>query len=65
MSGGYDLLVVINGASLRDVASFVAHKLSAIASVQSCETRFRLKTYKEHGMLHAKEKVSERLSVTP
>ncbi len=65
MSGGYDLLVIVEGSSLRDVASFVAHKLSALEAIQSCATRFRLKTYKEHGMLHTAEVFSERLSVAP
>ena len=65
MSGGYDLLVIVDGGNLREVASFVADKLSTIEAVQSCATRFRLKTYKENGLLHALEEVPERLSVTP
>jgi DNA-binding Lrp family transcriptional regulator len=65
MSGGYDLLVIVDGNNLREVASFVADKLSTIEAVQSCATRFRLKTYKENGLLHAMEEVPERLLVTP
>ncbi|KAB2643345.1 MAG: Lrp/AsnC family transcriptional regulator [Verrucomicrobia bacterium] len=65
MSGGYDLLVMVEGKSLRDVASFVAHKLSTIEAVQSCSTRFRLKTYKENGVFYQQEEVQERLSVAP
>ena len=65
MSGGYDLLVIVDGGNLREVASFVADKLSTIDAVQSCSTRFRLKTYKENGLMHALEEVPERLSVTP
>ena len=65
MSGGYDLLVIVDGSNLREVASFVADKLSTIEAVQSCSTRFRLKTYKENGLMHALEEVPERLSVTP
>ena len=65
MSGGYDLLVIVDGGNLREVASFVADKLSTIEAVQSCSTRFRLKTYKENGLMHALEEVPERLSVTP
>ena len=30
MSGGYDLLVFVNGASLQKVAAFVSEKLSTI-----------------------------------
>ncbi len=65
MSGGYDLLVIVDGSNLREVASFVADKLSTIEAVQSCTTRFRLKTYKENGLFHALEEAPERLSVTP
>ena len=65
MSGGYDLLVIVDEKSLRDVATFVANKLSAIEAVQSCTTRFRLKTYKENSILYAPEEALERLSVTP
>ncbi len=65
MSGGYDLLVIVDGRSLLEVASFVADKLSTIEAVQSCATRFRLKTYKENGLLHAAEEAPERLAVTP
>jgi DNA-binding Lrp family transcriptional regulator len=65
MSGGYDLLVVVEGHSLKEVAAFVATKLSTIEAVQSCATRFRLKTYKENGIFHEQEEVLERLSVAP
>ncbi|MBX9742844.1 MAG: Lrp/AsnC family transcriptional regulator [Chthoniobacterales bacterium] len=65
MSGGYDLLVVINGRSLRDVAAFVANKLSNLEGIQACETRFRLKTYKEEGLIYPLKEPPEQLSVTP
>lgn len=65
VSGGYDLMVVVQGRHLREVAAFVAEKLSTIAGVQSTATRFRLKTYKENGALHAVEPAAERLPVTP
>ncbi len=65
MSGGYDLLVMVHGQSLRDVANFIANKLSTMEGVQSCTTRFRLKTYKENGMLHGMEQKCERLAVAP
>jgi DNA-binding Lrp family transcriptional regulator len=65
MSGGHDLLVVVEGRTLREVASFVAEKLSTIDAVQSCATHFRLKTYKENGRVHTAEEAPERLAVTP
>jgi len=65
ISGGYDLLVVVQGASLREVASFVSEKLSTIESVISTATLFRLKTYKENGALLTADTAEERLAVSP
>lgn len=65
MSGGYDVLVIVHGQSLREVANFITNKLSTMEGVQSCTTRFRLKTYKENGMLHGMEEKCERLAVAP
>ena len=65
MSGGYDLMVVVEGANLRDVASFVSQKLSTIQGVISTATHFMLKVYKEHGVLVAEESNEERLAVSP
>ena len=65
MSGGHDLLVVVEGRNLREVASFVADKLSTIDAVQSCATHFRMKTYKENGRVLVSEEAPERLAVTP
>ena len=65
MSGGYDLLVIVDGKTLQDVASFVAEKLSTIKGVVSTSTHFRLKAYKENGALLVHEPPSKRLAVTP
>ena len=65
MSGGYDLLIVVEAENLRGVAAFVAEKLSTIEAVQATATHFRLKTYKENGAFHHFEPAPERLSVSP
>jgi DNA-binding Lrp family transcriptional regulator len=65
MSGGYDLLVILEGNSLQDIATFIAEKLSTIKGVISTATRFRLKTYKENGVSLTPEVKAERLAVTP
>ena len=65
MSGGYDLLVILEGNSLQDIATFIAEKLSTIKGVISTATRFRLKTYKENGVSLTREVKAERLAVTP
>ena len=51
MSGAYDLLVFVNGASLQEVALFVSGQLSTIEGVLSTATHFMLKTYKAKGLL--------------
>ena len=65
MSGGYDLLVTIQGRSLREVALFVSEKLSTIAGVRSTATHFMLKTYKEMGVMHPAPDPHQRLQITP
>jgi DNA-binding Lrp family transcriptional regulator len=65
MSGGYDLLVFVEGDNLREVASFVSEKLATIQGVLSTATHFMLKPYKEQGMLMAREQNEERLPITP
>jgi DNA-binding Lrp family transcriptional regulator len=65
MSGGYDLLVLVEGRTLHEIAMFISEKLATIKGVLSTATRFRLKTYKENGLSHATETKSERLAVAP
>ena len=64
-SGGYDLMVVVEGSDLREVARFVSEKLSTMDGVLSTATHFRLKTYKENGFLFEETDTPERLSVAP
>ncbi len=65
MSGGYDLLVFIEGKSLREVATFVSEKLSTLDRVISTATRFRLKAYKENGVQLSRADAPARLAVSP
>ena len=65
MSGGYDLLVFVEGRNLREVASFVSEKLATIQGVLSTATHFMLKPYKEQGVLMTREQNEERLAVSP
>lgn len=64
-SGGYDLMVVVEGGDLRDVARFVSEKLSSLEGVISTATHFRLKTYKENGFIFERATTTERLAVSP
>jgi DNA-binding Lrp family transcriptional regulator len=65
MSGGYDLLVVVEGENLREVASFVSEKLATIQGVISTATHFMLKPYKEQRVLMTRDQKDERLAITP
>lgn len=64
MSGAYDLMVLITGSNLRQVASFVSEKLSTIDGVISTATHFVLKRYKDDGVIMDDE-IDERLAVSP
>ena len=55
----------IHNGSLREIARFVSEKLSTVEGVVSTATRFRLKTYKQNGMLLSQPVSAERLQVTP
>ena len=65
ISGGYDLLVTIDGRTLREVSQFVSDKLSTMESVLSTATYFILKKYKDNGTVMSKRKKDERMLVTP
>lgn len=65
MSGAYDLLVIVEGGGLREVAMFVSEKLATIPGVLSTATHFMLKPYKEQGIAMKPERHEERLAVSP
>ena len=66
MSGAYDFTVVIDGRSMKDVATFVTTRLSTIDGVLSTATHFVLKKYKDHGtVFDRQDEADERMLVTP
>jgi DNA-binding Lrp family transcriptional regulator len=65
MSGTYDLLLFVEGRTLREVAGFVSERLSPLEGVVSTSTHFMLKTYKRFGVLMHQESSDERLTVSP
>ena len=65
MSGGYDLLVNMKARTMRQLALFVAEKLSTIEHVISTATHFVLKKYKDQGVLMDETTEDLRLKVTP
>ncbi|TVY07672.1 Lrp/AsnC family transcriptional regulator [Paenibacillus cremeus] len=65
MSGAYDLLVEIEGKTLKEVASFVSNKLSPIDRVLSTKTHFILKKYKQDGIIFEEHEDDRRLLISP
>jgi DNA-binding Lrp family transcriptional regulator len=65
MSGNFDLLVIIEGKSLKDVANFVATRLSTIEGVTQTRSHFILKPYKKDGIIINDEEKDRRLVVSP
>ncbi len=63
MSGGYDLSVMVEGRTMKEVALFVAEKLAPIESVLSTATHFVLKKYKDNGIIFVQTKKDDREAV--
>lgn len=59
-SSGYDLLVTVEGTTMKEIAYFVARKLAPIEGVVSTSTHFVLKKYKSNGIIHQNPAVDER-----
>lgn len=65
MSGAYDLMVIVEGTNIKQLALFVAEKLSTIEHVLSTATHFVLKKYKQDGVTMMKGEQDDRLQVSP
>lgn len=66
MSGAsYDLSVVLEGKTMREVATFVSQKLATLDSVVSTATHFILKRYKHDGIQFEDRDEDRRMVVTP
>lgn len=60
MSGGFDLTVIVEGRTMKDVALFVSEKLAVQQYVVSTSTHFVLKKYKDHGKIYREKKIEDR-----
>lgn len=65
MSGGYDLLVLVEAKSLKELALFVSSKLSTLEMVTGTQTSFVLKRYKEEGVIFEGNQSDNRLVISP
>ena len=65
ISGGFDLLITLEGKTLKEVSTFVTDKLSTLDQVLSTKTNFILKKYKDHGTVMAEKHKDERMLINP
>ncbi len=65
MSGAYDLMVMVEAPTLKQLASFVSSKLSTLETVTGTATHFMLKTYKYGGVIFEGDHADRRLAVSP
>ena len=64
MSGDYDLAITVEGKTMKEVAFFVAEKLSVMDSVLSTSTHFLLKKYKVDGVILEEDQIDFRQVIT-
>ncbi len=65
MSGAYDLLLLVEAPTLKQLAFFVSEKLSPLEMVTGTATHFVLKRYKSEGIVFDTERSDRRLVVSP
>ena len=64
ISGAYDLLVIVEGATLQTVSNFIASKLAPLPNIRGTTTHFLLKKYKEDGHVFTKNNRAKRLAIS-
>ncbi len=64
MSGAYDLLLLVEAHTLKELAFFVSTKLSTLENVTGTATHFVLKRYKSDGVIFEGHEDDKRLVVT-
>lgn len=62
-SGGFDLTVIVEGKTMKEVAMFVSGRLAVQQYVTGTATHFVLKKYKEHGTIFKEKKSSGREAI--
>lgn len=63
MSGGFDLTVIVEGKTMKEVALFVSEKLAVQQYVLSTSTHFVLRKYKDHGTIFKEKKIDDREAI--
>ena len=62
-SGGFDLTVIVEGKTMKEVALFVSEKLAVQECVTGTATHFVLKKYKDHGTIFKERKIESREAI--
>ena len=60
MSGGFDLAVLLEGRTMKEIAYFVARKLATLEDVVATATHFVLRKYKDKGVIYGPAVIDER-----
>lgn len=63
ISGDFDLMVLVEGATIKDIARFVSTKLAVMDTVVSCTTHFVLKKFKQNGRIYERQNGDERPNI--
>ncbi|WP_342677855.1 Lrp/AsnC family transcriptional regulator [Methanofollis sp. UBA420] len=61
VSGRYDLILLVRGRTMQDVARFVSEHIATMDQIRETTTQFAMKTYKENGTPYDEREASERL----
>ncbi len=64
VSGAFDFMLILEGKTMRQVANFVASKLSPIQYITGTATHFIMKRYKDYGTILGEKKKDEREKVS-
>ena len=65
MSGNYELLILVEAPTLKELAQFVSERLSPLETVTGTATSFVLKRYKQDGVVFEDSGEDNRLAVSP
>ncbi len=65
ISGSFDLMVMLEGKTLKEVSTFVTEKLATLETVINTQTNFVLKKYKDHGTVLTKKYEDNRMPIVP
>ena len=63
VSGGFDLMIIYEDSTLRNIANFVTEKIATLEGVLSTTTHFILKKYKANGIIYDNPDTDDRQTI--